>query len=57
MTPLDFSVLFVLLADYCVAVPAFLSSGSVLLILLGVVLAVVPGFLVYHRFFKGNKKC
>lgn len=56
MSVFDFLVLFVFLADYCIAVPAFLSSGSVLLILIGIALAVAPCFFIYHRFFK-EKQC
>ncbi len=49
---LELFVILVLLANYVVAVPAFLSSGSVPMILLGIALGVAPFFLVYHRFFE-----
>lgn len=52
MTALDFLILIVLLANYCIAVPAFLSADSVPLILLGMAIGVAPFFIIYHRFFK-----
>lgn len=52
MTALDFLILIVLLVNYCIAVPAFLSADSVPLILLGIAIGVAPFFIIYHRFFK-----
>lgn len=52
MTWLDLFVVLALLANYLIAVPAFLSADSVPLILLGIALGIAPAMLVFQRFFK-----
>lgn len=52
MTWLDLFVVLALLANYFIAVPAFLSADSVPLILLGIALGIAPAMLVFQRFFK-----
>lgn len=56
MSTFDFLILVVLIADYLVAVPAFLSSSEVPLILLGIAIAIAPVFIIYTRFFKESQK-
>lgn len=52
MSALDFFIVCVFVADYLIAVPAFLSSSQTPLILLGVALVIAPIFIAYCRFFK-----
>ena len=52
----DTCLLIVVLANYLIAVPAFLSSGEVQMILIGIFLAIAPGFIVFRLYFENRKK-
>ena len=56
MNAFDIFLLIAVLANYLIAVPAFLSSGEVPTILIGILLAIAPGFIVFRLYFENRKK-